>query len=90
MLLPLSDLVWVVFVRGVVIGFLGGFVLILLFFWTGGRHSRLTWANPIEFLYFLAGLMIGIALIGAIVFLGLNTMHSRRTIDQSKSGSGTS
>jgi len=89
-MLPLSDGVWVVFFRGIVIGFLGGFVLILLFWWTAGKYRGLTVASPIGFVYFLAGLEIGIALIGGIVFLGLNNLHSwgqrHFDLDQSKHG----
>lgn len=88
---PLSDGVWVVFFRGIVIGFLGGLVLILLFFWSGGRYRGLTVASPIGFVYFLAGLEIGIALIGAIVFLGLHAFNGwgQREFENSKHG-GTS
>jgi hypothetical protein len=83
MLFPLSDAVWGVFLRGIVIGFFGGFVLILLFLWSGGKYGR-----PIGFVYFLAGLEIGIALIGAIVFLGLNAFHDwgQRQFEKSKHG----
>jgi hypothetical protein len=83
MLFPLSDAVWGVFLRGMVFGFFGGLVLILLFLWSGGKYGR-----PIGFVYFLAGLEIGIALIGAIVFLGLHALHvsDQRFFDQSKRG----
>jgi hypothetical protein len=67
MLFPLSDGVW---------GF-GGLVLILLFLWTSGKYGALAALRPIGFVYFLAGLEIGIALIGAIVFLGWNAPHGR-------------
>ena len=42
MFYPLSDLVWSVFFRGIGLGFLGGFVLIVLFFLTGGKLTPLT------------------------------------------------
>ena len=86
MLPPLSDGVWAVFFRGMVFGFLGGFVLILLFLWGSGKYGALVALRPIGFVYFLAGLEIGIALIGTIVFLGLNALQGWRhhMIDQSK------
>ena len=74
MLPPLSDGVWAVFFRGMVLGFLGGFVLILLFLWGSGKYGALVAARPIGFVYFLAGLEIGMVLIGTIVFLGLNAV----------------
>jgi hypothetical protein len=88
MLFPLSDGVWAVFFRGIVFGFIGGFLLILLFLWSSGRYAQLAAARPIGFLYFLAGLEVGIALIGAIVLLGFNALQEwgRRMIDQSKHG----
>ena len=91
MLFPLSDGVWAVFFRGIAFGVFGGFVLILVFFWSSGKYGPLVAARPIGFVYFLAGLEIGIALIGAIVFLGFNSLQGwgRRMIDQSKHG-GTS
>ena len=88
MLFPLSDGVWVMFFRGMVFGFFGGLVLILLFFWSSGKYGALAAAKPIGFVYFLAGLEIGIALIGTAVFAGLQAMriHSQHRIDQLKSG----
>jgi hypothetical protein len=88
MLFPLSDGVWVVFFRGMVFGFIGGLVLILLFLWGNGKYGALAAARPIGFVYFLAGLEVGIALIGAIVFLGLNALHGwgHRMTDQSNGG----
>ena len=88
MLFPLSDGVWVVFFRGMVFGFIGGLVLILLFLWGSGKYGALVAARPIGFVYFLAGLEVGIALIGAIVFLGLNALQGwgRHMVDQSKRG----
>jgi hypothetical protein len=88
MLPPLSDGVWAVFFRGMVFGFLGGFVLILLFLWDSGKYGALAAVRPIGFVYFVAGLEIGIALIGAIVFLGLHAWHGwgQRLLDQSKHG----
>ena len=74
MLPPLSDGVWAVFFRGMLLGLLGGFVLILLFLWGSGKYGALVAARPIGFVYFLAGLEIGMVLIGTIVFLGLNAV----------------
>ena len=86
-MLPLSDGVWVVFFRGMVFGFLGGIVLIALFLWSG-KYGALAGIKPIGFVYFEAGLEIGIALVGAIVFSGLRAWHDlgRRALDQSKHG----
>ena len=88
MLFPLSDAVWGMFFRGIVFGFLAGLVLILLFFWTSGRYAHLAWARPLGLVYFLAGVEIGIAIIGTIVFLGINALHSGppKIADQSKQG----
>jgi len=88
MLFPLSDMVWGVFFRGVVFGFIGGIVLILLFFWTSGKYAQLAWARPLGLVYFLAGVEIGIALIGTIVFLGLHALQGwhHHMIDESKHG----
>jgi hypothetical protein len=87
---PLSDGVWAVFVRGIAYGFLGGIVLIVVFLWSG-KYGALAGVKPIGFVYFLAGMEIGVALIGAIAFLGLHTWHDwgRHMLDQSKHG-GTS
>ena len=97
-MLPLSDGVWSVFFRGIGLGFLVGFVLIVLFFLTGGKYAHLTWARPSGLLYFLAGLEIGIALAVGLVFLVLHNLQAggprmqawaQRMLDQSKHG-GTS
>ena len=87
MLFPLSDAVWGMFFRGIVYGFLAGIVLTILFLWSG-KYGALAGVKPIGFVYFLAGLEIGIALIGAIVFLGLHAWHDwgHRMTDQSKRG----
>jgi hypothetical protein len=87
MLFPLSDLVWGMFFRGIVYGFLAGIVLIVVFLWSG-RYGALAGMKPVGFVYFLAGLEIGIALIGAIAFLGLHALHDwgQRALDQSKNG----
>ena len=63
-------------------------VLILFFFSVNGKYGALAWARPLGLVYFLAGVEIGIVLIGAIVFLGLNALHNsaRHMIDQSKQG----
>jgi hypothetical protein len=91
MLLPLSDSVWSLFFRGMVFGVLGGFVLILLFFWTSGKYGGLAASRPICFVYFLAGLEIGIALIGMVAFAGLQAMriHGQHRIGQLKNGGGS-
>jgi len=87
MLFPLNDLVWRMFFRGVVYGFLAGIVLIVLFL-RSPKYGGLAGLRPIGFVYFLAGLEIGIALIGAIAFLGLHHLQgvSQRMFDQSKHG----
>ena len=84
---PLSDLVWGMFFRGMAYGFLAGIVLIVVFLWSG-KYGTLAGLKPIGFVYFLVGLEVGIALIGAIVFLGLNVLHgwARPPLDQSKHG----
>ena len=86
---PSMDIVWTMFFRGIVYGFLGGFVLIVLFLWSG-RYGTLAGARPIAFVYFLVGLETGIALIGGLVFLGLrgwlNYDLRRRALDQSQHG----
>ena len=91
MLLPLSDSVWSIFFRGMVFGVLAGFVLILLFFWSSGKYGALAAARPICFVYFLAGLEIGIALIGMVAFAGLQAMriHSQHAMDRMKNGSAS-
>jgi hypothetical protein len=58
-----------------VFGLFGGLVLILLFLWSSGKYGALAALRPIGFVYFLAGPEIGIALIGANVFLGLNALQ---------------
>src|SRR5260370_40741010 len=63
---PLRDEVWGVFLRGLVYGFLAGIVLIVLFL-RSGKYGGLVAGKPIGFVYFLAGLEVGIALIGTIV-----------------------
>jgi hypothetical protein len=77
------------FFEEMVFGFFGGLVLILLFFWSsGGKYSALAAGKPIGFVYFLAGLEIGIALIGMAVFAGLQAMriHSQHIMDRLKNG----
>ena len=79
------------FFRGMVFGFFGGLALILLFFWSSGKYGALAAAKPIGFVYFLAGLEIGIALIGMAVFAGLQAMriHSQHILDRMKNGGGS-
>ena len=88
MLLPLSDSVWSIFFRGMVFGVLAGFVLILLFFWSSGKYGALAAARPICFVYFLAGLEIGIAVIGMVAFAGLQAMriHGQNMMNRLKNG----
>ena len=78
---------WVVFFRGILSGFLAGIVLIVLFLWSG-KYGGLVAVKPIGFVYFVVGLEIGIALIGAIAFLGWHAWHEvgRRALDESKHG----
>jgi hypothetical protein len=76
MLPPLSDAVWAIFFRGMIFGVLAGFVLILLFFWTNEKYGALAAARPICFVYFLAGVEIGIAVIGMVWFAGLQAMRA--------------
>ncbi len=52
MLFPLSDGVWGMFFRGMVFGFSGGLVLILLFLWSSGKYGALAALRPIGFVYF--------------------------------------
>ena len=52
MLFPLSDGVWGMFFRGMVFGFSGGLVLILLFLWSSGTYGALAALRPIGFVYF--------------------------------------
>jgi len=84
---PLSDLVWGMLFRGMAYGFLAGIVLIIVFLWSG-RYGTLAGLKPIGFVYFLAGLEIGIALIGAIAFLGLHVWNgwALRALGRSKQG----
>jgi len=88
MLFPLSDAVWGMFFRGMVSGFLGGLVLIVLFLWGGGKYGVLAAARPIGFVYFLAGVEVGIAVIGIVVFAGLHALRIQRqhTLDRLKNG----
>ena len=80
------DGIWIVFFRGIIFGFLGDIVLIVLFLGSG-KYGSLAGIRPIGFLYFLAGLEIGIALIGAIAFFGLQAFHDwgQRELERSKS-----
>ncbi len=71
-----------------VFGVLAGFVLILLFFWSSGKYGALAAARPICFVYFLAGLEIGIAVIGMVAFAGLQAMriHGQNMMNRLKNG----
>jgi hypothetical protein len=88
MLFPLSDGVWSVFFRGIDFGVFGGFVLILLFLWSSGKYGPLVTARPIGFVYFLAGVEVGIAVIGMVVFAGLQAMriHGQHMMNRLKNG----
>jgi hypothetical protein len=87
MLFPLNNLVWGMFFRRIVYGFLAGIVLIVVFL-SSGKYGALARVRPIGFVYFVAGLKIGIALIGTIAFLGLHAWDGwgQRMLDQSKHG----
>ena len=82
------DISWNIFFRGVIFGFVGGFVLILLFLFSSGLYGKVSWAKPFNLLYFLAGLELGIALIGTITFLGFHALEGWRQhrIDQASHG----
>jgi len=88
MLLPLSDSVWSIFFRGMAFGFLAGLVLIVLFLWGGGKYGVLAASRPIGFVYFLAGVEVGIAVIGIVVFAGLHALRIQRQhiMDRMKNG----
>ena len=73
---PLSDMVWAMFFRGVLYGVLVGFILVVLLFSPVGSFAKrgipqLVFVRPIGLVYFLVGAEIGIAIIGALLFLGL-------------------
>ena len=74
---PLSDMVWGELLRGVAFGFFGGLVLILLFLWTY-KHAPLVALRPSSIFYFLVGVEIGVALIGVLMFVGLQAIASGR------------
>jgi hypothetical protein len=86
---PLRDMVWGMFLRGVLYGFLAGIVVIVIFL-RGAKYGSLAGARPIGFVYFLAGLEVGIASIGAITLYGLHAWNGfahrmgQRMLDQSK------
>lgn len=73
----LSHDVWGELLRGVAFGFVGGLVLILLFLWTY-KHASLITLRPGQIFYFLVGVEIGVALIGVLVFVGLQAIASSR------------
>ena len=74
------------FFRGMVFGFFGGLVLILLFLW--GKYGPLAALKPIGFVYFLAGVEVGIAVIGMVVLAGLQAVriHRLHIMDRMKNG----
>jgi len=92
MLLPLSDAFWAVFFRGMVYGLLAGLFLILfLLLPLGGfakHYGPLVAAKPLGLVYFLAGVEIGIALIGIVVLAGLQALriHGQHMMNQLKNG----
>ena len=83
MLPPWNDMVWSCLLRGVAFGFVGGLALILLFLLTY-KHSGLVALHPGGLLYFLVGVEIGVALVGALAFAGLEAIAAsrQRFIDQ--------
>lgn len=81
-MLPLwNDMVWSWLLRGVAIG--GGLALILLFLLTY-KYSGLVTLHPGGLVYFLVGVEIGVALVGALAFAGLEAIAAsrQRFIDQ--------
>ena len=85
---PLSDMVWAVFFRGVFYGVLAGFILVVLLFSPGSFAKRgipqLVFVRPIGVVCFLVGAEVGIAIIGALLFLGLYgwQMHVHRLMEK--------
>lgn len=71
MLPPLDDLVWSHLLRGVAFGFVGGLVLILLFFFTY-KLSGLLAVRPGSLVYVIVGIEIGVALAGTVLFVALH------------------
>ena len=70
-----SDLIWGYFWRGILFGVVGGLVLIVaIFFWDQKFRGGLLLVKPVGLLYFLAGVEIGVALIGGLVFAGLQAL----------------
>jgi len=96
MLLPLSDGVWALFFRGMVYGLLAGLFLILSFLLLpvgsfAKHYAPLVAARPMGLLYFLAGIEIGIALIGLVVFAGLQALrtYGQHVVSRLKNGSAS-
>lgn len=85
---PFNSISWDIFFRGMVFGFVGGFVLILLFLFSSGMYGKTAWLRPFNLLYLLAGLEMGIALSGTIVFLGFYALEGwrQRHMEQFKRG----
>lgn len=86
---PLSDMVWAVFFRGVLYGVLAGFILVVLLFSPVGSFAKrgipqLVFVRPIGLVYFLIGAEVGIAIIGALLFLGLHAwqMHVHHLMEK--------
>jgi hypothetical protein len=86
---PLSDMVWAVFFRGVIYGVLAGFILVVLLFSPIGSFAKrgipqLVFVRPIGLVYFLVGVELGIAIIGALLFLGLYAwqIHVQRLMEK--------
>jgi hypothetical protein len=77
MLPPWNNMVWSELLRGVAFGFVGGFVLILLFLFTY-KFANLIPLRPMSLVYFLVGVEIGFALIGAVFLGGLQALANWR------------
>ena len=87
MLPPSSDLIWGYFWRGILFGVIGGLVLIVaIVFWDQKYRGGLLLVKPIGLLYFLAGAELGVALIGGLVFAGLEALgHFQQQIEEPNS-----
>jgi hypothetical protein len=74
-LTPSGNLVWVLFLRGIACGLVGGLVVVILSFLAAGKHPALVRTSPRYLLSFAVGTEIGIALVVTLVFLGLYFLH---------------
>jgi len=66
------NVMWDLFLRGIGFGFVFGLIVILLFLLTQESARHLVTTEPYSFLYFVAGVFIGFALIGGLTFRGLH------------------